>query len=433
MTNPKEDQLVLSARFPGLVDIVESEGEPHFLVLVEGRPECVPDWQGKRPPSKDGLPFLLPRLEAVMETYHNDTDDALFADLVDYFAAASELPSDAHRLLLAAWTAHTYLMEHWAYSPILLFFAVPERGKSRTGKAIAYAAFRGLHSETLQEANLFRWSNDLRATMFLDVKDIWRKAVKRGAEDILLQRFEQGAKVGRVLYPDRGPFRDTRYFEVFGATVIATNEPADHILDTRSITINMPDSYRDFAVPVTPAMGLPLRERLVAFRARYLEANLPNSSRLTHGRLSDIIHPLATIVQLMAPQHLDAFGTLAGTIETARLADKSTTLEASIIEAMLGLGDKVEGGKLGVQAITVAINEGQSERFRRGPRSVGRKLTALGLTRARFSDGTHAVEYDLEQLARLAAHYGVRVRVPPEKTSSSSVTSAPDISHPRRS
>ena len=431
MTKPKEDQLVFSARFPGLIDIVDNDGEPHFLVLVEGRPECVPHWQGMRPPPKDGLPFLLPHLQAVMEAYSNDSDDALFADLVAYFAAASELPSTEHRLLLAAWTAHTYLMERWDYSPILLLFAVPERGKSRTGKAVAYASYRGLHSETIREPILFRWSHDLGATLFLDVRDIWRKAEKQGAEDILLQRFERGAKVGRVLYPDRGAFRDTRYYEVFGATVIATNEAADHILDTRSITLNMPDSERDFPHPVTRERGLLLRERLVAFRARQLEAELSGAPRLARARLGDIVHPLATIVQLMSRQHLEAFRALVGTIENARLADKSTTLDAQIIEAMLGLGDKVEGGKLGVQAITVAINEGQSERFRRGPRSVGRKLTALGLTRARFSDGTHAVEYDLEQLARLAARYGVQV--PPEKTSSSSETSAPDISHPRRS
>ena len=431
MTKPKEDQLVFSARFPGLIDIVDNDGKPSFLVMVEGQPECVAEWQGKRPPPRDGLPFLLPRLQAVLDAYSTDTNDALFADLVDYFASVSELPSDAHRLLLAAFTAHTYLMERWAYSPMLLFFAVPERGKSRTGKAIAYASYRGLHSETLREPNLFRWSHDLGATLFLDVRDIWRKAEKRGADDILLQRFERGAKVSRVLYPDRGPFRDTRYFEVFGPTVIATNEPADHILNSRTITINMPDSEQDFPVSVTPERGLLLRERLVAFRARYLEAELPNTPRLARARLGDIVHPLATIVQIMAPQHLEAFRALVGTIETARLADKSTTLEARIIEAMLGLADKVEGGKLGVQAITVAINEGQSDRYRRGSRSVGRKLTALGLTRARFSDGTHAVEYDEEKLAKLAARYGVHV--PMETTSVSSETSAPDISHPRRS
>lgn len=433
MTKPKEDQLVFSARFPGLIDIVDNDGEPSFLVMVEGQPECVAEWQGKRPPPRDGLPFLLPHLQAVMEAYQNDTDDALFVDLVDYFAAASELPSDAHRLLLAAWTAHTYLMEHWAYSPILLLFAVPERGKSRTGKAIAYASYRGLHSETIREPILFRQSHDLGATLFLDVKDIWRKAEKQGAEDILLQRFERGAKVGRVLWPDRGPFRDTRYYEIFGATVIATNEAADHILDTRSITLNMPDSERDFPHPVTRERGLLLRERLVAFRARHLEAELSGAPRLARARLGDIVHPLATIVQLMSRQHLEAFRALVGTIENARLADKSTTIEALIIEAMLGLGDKVEGGILGVQAITDAINEGQSERFRRGTRSVGWKLTALGLTRARLSKGARAVVYDPEQLARLAAHYGVHVRVPPDKTSSSSETSALDMSPPRYS
>lgn len=413
-----------SARFPGLIDIVDSDGEPTFLVMADGVPQCIPESAGFKPPHRDQLPFLLPRLQGVMDAYLRDSDATLFADLMGYFAAVSQLPSDAHRLLLAAWTTHTYLMEHWAYSPILCLYAVPERGKTRTGKAIGYVAYRGVHSETLQEANLFRWSNDLRATLFLDVKNLWRKAEKRQAEDILLQRFEQGARVGRVLWPERGAFRDTRYFDVFGATVIPTNEAIDHILDTRAVTINMPDAGREFPNPVTPESGLSLRERLVAFRARHLNAELPSPPRLAQARLGDIVHPLATVVQLMAPQHFDSFRALVRTIEADRLADKSATLEARILEAMLHLSHRVESGRLGVHAITDAINEGWPDKMYKDSRAIGRKLTALGLPRDRLPDGSRAVEYDAAHLARLARRYGVDV--PPEITSVLSETSAAD-------
>jgi len=413
------------ARFPGLVDIVQdADGKPQFLMLVDGRPTVMNEWQGQLPPPRDQLPFLLPKADAVVAHYERGKDAALFDDLVAYHLSLSQLPSEDHALLLAAFTAHTYLMERWHYSPVLCLFAVPERGKSRTGKGIAYASYRGIHTETLQEANLFRWSNDLAATLLLDVKDLWRKAEKRGAEDILLQRFEAGPKVSRVYWPDRGAFKDTRYFDVFGPTIIATNEAIDNILDTRAITIVMPDADRDFPTPVTPEAGLPFRERLTAFRARYLDADLPRPPRLAQARLGDIAQPLATIVQLMAPHHFDRFRALIRGIEADRLSDRATSLEGRILEAMLGLGEQVEAGKLAVAAITEAINEGWPEKWQKSTESVGRKLKALGFTKSRLAGGARAIEYDTAKLNRLAERYGICL--PSAEPSQLSQPSLPD-------
>ena len=406
---PRQKPTRYIARFPGLVDIVNADGQPQFLVLVDGKPSLMDEWQGQLPPPPDQLPFLLPRADMVLEHYGRGEDTSLFDDLVAYHAGVSQLPTDDHALLLAAFTAHTYIMERWQYSPILCLFAVPERGKSRTGKGIAYAAYRGMHTETLQEANLFRWSSDLGATLLLDVKDLWRKAEKRQSEDILLQRFEQGAKVGRVLWPERGAFRDTRYFDIFGSTIIATNEGIDNILDTRALTLVMPDADRDFPQPVTAEAALPFRERLTAFRAHHLEAGLPHPPRLAQARLGDIVHPLATIIQIMAPQHFGRFRTLIRGIEADRLSDRAATLEGRILEAMLGLTDKVEAGMLGVAAITDAINEGWPEKWQKSKESVGRKLKAIGLTKGRLTGGAMAVEYDAAKVNRLAQRYGVRL------------------------
>ena len=92
--------------------------------------------------------------------------------------------------LLASWVLHTYLTEHVKYSPIVCLYAVPERGKSRTGKGMIYVAYRGIHVESMRDAYIVRVAHDLHASIFFDVKDIWRKAEKNGSEDVLLHRFE---------------------------------------------------------------------------------------------------------------------------------------------------------------------------------------------------------------------------------------------------
>jgi len=109
------------------------------------------------------------------------------------------------------------------YTPIICLFAVPERGKSRLGKALIHVAYRGIHVESLRDAYLVRIANNFGATVFFDVKEIWHKAERYNSEDILLHRFEKGAKVARVLYPEKGAFKDIVYFRIFGPTIIATN------------------------------------------------------------------------------------------------------------------------------------------------------------------------------------------------------------------
>src|SRR5262245_31522344 len=237
-----------SARFPELADLVEEEGEVKFLIRSDNGKEALRaetqweiDGQIYYPPTRALIPWMLPRADRVRAAYETDTQSKLYADLVTYHKSLSELPSKAHYKLLAAYDFHTYILDfpEVTHSPELVFDAVAERGKSRTGKASSHVAMRGLRTETLREANIFRWSEDLGATIFFDVLNLWKKAEREKSEDILLNRFEKGAKAARILYPDRGRFEDTRYFDIFGPTIIATNESVHKILDTRCLTISM--------------------------------------------------------------------------------------------------------------------------------------------------------------------------------------------------
>ena len=153
---------------------------------------------------------------------------------------------------------------------------MPERGKTRTGKGILYVVRRGIHVESVRDAYIIRAASDLKATLLFDSRALWKKAEKAGSDDALLLRFERGGKVPRVIYPERGAFRDTVYYSVFGPTIIATNEPLHHILETRAIAIQMPDSSKSFEMEVRPRIcACPLKERLVAFRFRHMAQPLP--------------------------------------------------------------------------------------------------------------------------------------------------------------
>ncbi len=390
----ENDKDMPTALGQGLVDVVECDGLPAFLttdgevvrqLTIDGETYC--------PPAKEALPFLLPRAEAVLEAIENDTDDQLYQDVRDYIFAAADLPGDNWYDLLTAWVFHTYLTEKAEYSPYVWFYAVPERGKSRTGKALIHIAYRGFYTESLRDAYLVRIAHTLGASLFLDVAEIWKKAEKHGTEDILLNRHERGSKVPRVLHPDKGPFKDTVYFSIFGATLIATNETVPTALDSRAVQINMPPPTRNFRNKITPQLALPLKERLIAFRYRHMATVMPDIEKPSLGRLGDILEPLAQIIQLVQPDREAAFTGLVREIEERRGIDRGETTEAKLVKAIVDLEDEVSQGRLAVKKIVEKYNETLSEKWRVSARSIGKRLVALGFQKTKIGASSERAIY----------------------------------------
>jgi hypothetical protein len=400
------------ARFPNLVDIVEGNGELVYLVIEGTQLKTVPSITlgGKVafPPPKDQLPFLIPCWQEISRAYHEDNPQVLFQDLIDYHKSFSQLPSEAYYVLLAAWDFSTYIIEHLNYSGYIYLYAVPERGKTKTGQSMIYVSYRGIHQENLREANLFRSSHDLGATLFIDVSNLSKKAVRESSLDVVLQRFEKGAKVQRVLHPEWGPFKDSRFYDIFGATVIATNEPINEVMESRSFPIDMPFAHSNFPKP-QPHHGLPFRERLLAWRAHFLidKLALPSSPQFPMGRLNDIAIPLWQLIKLVSPSHCPQFEELIQEFNEKRRQGKASTLEGEVIKALLDLQGAVEDGKIEVDRITDKVNEGRKDFHKESSRYIGKVLRRLGFQLSRRHASKRSYYYDAELLNHLTAEYGL--------------------------
>lgn len=429
-----EPQRVPSASFAGLVDLVQTDdGQPMFLVLeqaAQGGLAVVEEYEDAQaasddprilvPPPLPAIPWRLPRASEVLGWAAPGADDPrqLYEDITACLKAHGQLPvlkhadyPDAYYDLETAFTFHTHYLEPAAYSPVLALVGPVERGKSRNGRTNIYLSRRGIHTETLREANLFRDSQDRAATLFLDATSLWKKAQQLGCEDILLNRFERGAKVSRVLYPERGPFEDTKYFDIFGPTILASNEPLGRILDTRCIPIPMPLAPDGVEYPVpNEAELLPLRERLTAWRARqmlagWMPAPLPKPAG---SRLGDVLLPLAQIVAAVASDRLPAFRALAAHLERARRQERALSWEAAVISAVVELRDEVKGGLLLVAVIANRVNIGRPEKEALTNRQVGDVLRLLGLTTKKGHANKAALVWDEAAIGRLASHYADR-------------------------
>lgn len=423
----KEAILPMTALFPGLVDIVEKEGGPVFLVKDGNslRIKMTATVEGIEyaPPDKKHLPFWLPQADACLANYPKN-DDALFDDLVGYFHRFSFLP-DEDWLVIALYVFGTYLQDHpdIHYQAMIFFHAVPERGKSRTGKAIIYVAYRGIHLVDMRETNIFRFSANLGATIFFDIMDIWKKVERNGSEDVLLLRYEKGAKVSRVLYPERGAFADTVHYSIGGPTIMSSNTEIHKILGSRCLTFSMPNSPRNYENP-TPEFGLKLKERLVAWRARVMDKSLPEVRLIEGitGRLWDITKPLFQICKLVAPEKFETLVEVIEDIAAQRVQEKKESFDGLLVQIIYEMTqDDADHYDISTSEITERFNKLWNGDKPKRPEWTGRKLKALGIptdTKSRVS----MARLSRRELNVLLSQYGYDTPVKSSKTSNTSQT-----------
>lgn len=406
----KQEEPVKSAHFDNLVDLVLDDAGVIAFLILDGnnlvvKHDHIVDGQKVVPPPKDKVRWLIPKASAIMNHFTADNDRALYDDLVDYYRTISDLPADEHFLFNAAFAFHTYVVEKSEYSPIIWYFAIPERGKSRTGKAIIYSSYRGVHVVTLREAHLIRLAQDLRATLFIDISDLQKKIEAAGVEDVLLNRYERGATIARVLYPDRGAFDDTIYYEIYGPTVVATNETVNDILATRTIQVVMPEASRSFTNDVKEIDALPFRERLLGFKARWMTRDLPNVDKPCLGRLGDILRPIRQIVNIVSPDE-KWFLDLVKNIEQQRKSSGSDSFDAEVVSAILDSKMKMCHNHILHDDILTKLNANRSEREKITPQKLGKITARLGFEK--YSSGQQrGIMWNKNLIIKLSERYGI--------------------------
>jgi hypothetical protein len=418
----RQGETKICAHFPSLIDLASNEkGEVNFLVSKGDSLEECSVWEHDgnlcAPPGKEHLPFALPRAAEVVKWYHSDDDKKLFLGVTNYLTRFSYL-TDSQLLIITCNIFLTYLQDHPSidYMPMLLFYAVPERGKSRTGKAACYISYRGIHCVDLREANLFRFSQDLKASLFIDIMDLWKKAERNGSEDILLLRYEKGAKATRVLYPEKGAFKDTVHFDIYGPTIIATNQAIHKILDSRCIPINMPNKPADYENP-SPEKALELRERLTGWRARVKDMPLPEIAHIEelNGRLWDISRPLLQVCKLVYPEGFELLKNALYEVAGQRFEDKKDSIEGLIISALYELSpdfEEIPEWKIETQKVANILNENRPENHKLSPQYLGIKLKAMGIKTRRVHGYSEVILKRVDFLP-LLEQYGILDSLPP--------------------
>jgi len=412
----------LSARFQGLVDLVLDDGQVKYLVKRGDEVEVEAEWADEetgailQTPPLEAIPYPLARAEEVLQR-KAATAGETYGQVLALLHRAAVLPEEGWYHPCVVFVFFSHLTEMADYFPYLWFFGLPERGKARVVKAMCRLCWRGFYTETLNEANLFRFAELFGGTIALDLYEISQRAQKKGGQDLLLGRFEKGMKVARVIAPDQRRFKDTVYYRVDGPTLLATNKEilASDPLRSKCLKITMPEA-RGIYSNLDPEELERVRLKLLACRAAYLNQDLPWVEKPSPGRLGDLMQPLFRVARLLPPEAEANLGGLIELIEAERGEAEAETMAGRIGQALASLKGKVKNGLLPVDKSRSVLNEGLDECWRLSAQRLGRELNEMGIRR-RKSQGRMHIEWTAN-LDRVLDRFG-----PGQETSPSSPVS----------
>ena len=286
------------SRPAGVIDLVQDGSEKRWIVTTLDGPQIVDDVEGAGEWPQVDLPWRLPEKDLVAAHLAKPSPPAsLWEKIRAWFKAAVILPNpeDGWADLLTAWVLGSHLHRLFTYFPLLYLPGEPERGKTRLGKAIIYLSFRGHYTPSISPATFFRWREWHGITLLFDVGSI-TSLLDGGMLDFLLNSFEKGGSVSRVIKPDAPPSEQVQSFRVHGPTILLTNEGlrrAHANVRSRCLEVVMPEAgHVEVPDAVTPEDARDLFARTVAWAAMNEGAVLPEVEVPFRGRLRDLARPI---------------------------------------------------------------------------------------------------------------------------------------------
>jgi len=399
-------------KFAGLVEIALYKGKPVYIVKEGGRLVIRKRAEIENtmyvPPRSKYIPWDLLEAVKVVEAYNSIEKGEefvrdLLGDLTEYLRGNCELPDERLYEMLAAWVMHTYLLEHFQYTPYIFLVGPPGVGKTHTGQLLARLAYRGVCVNSLRPAYLYHSAEAYGLMLFIDVTDVER--ILRSdpeSRDMILARFQRRIKTPRVNKPDVDPLHSTQYYDPFGATVLASNKNVDDILGSRGIRIYMKFSYKDFSEEVDKEREEELRVKLLCYRGMFIDRDLPKVKKTFPGRYGDSARPL---LQVLLTAEASSFHLKNLFIEYMAKSGHNF-IELEVVRALDRCRNRVEKGRLPLGVLLEEVNAYRDERSKITPQKLGRILSRLDIKKVRSGEGGNTeIVWDEELINKLVEEY----------------------------
>jgi len=199
-------------------------------------------------------------------------------------------------------------------------------------------------------------------------------------------------------------------FKVFGSKFLASTRDTAEALATRCIIIPMMRNVRTVPLRIDRPRAETLSSRLNRYANSVNDAELPDLENLFLERGFRDYRNIEAFINLAAvtpPEYRGHILDYAKAIDDQINEEEGITLYAEVYGALEYAWAKAEGGKVSVNAVAEAYNDGKTEQEQASNRRIGSLLNIIGLRKKCRMTGGRVGRYVSERtMNRLRRRYG---------------------------
>ena len=403
---PTVGQVETRTLIPGEVHLIQ-DGKVKYLLKkaekLEVRSQITLDSKSYAP--KQDLPFKL--MGPKILKMKREDGPVILEKMIAFIKRYLEMPREHDYLILALWTAHTYLIEKFNTTPILYFHGVYETGKTRGGEVLEEIAFRAERLTSPTEAGMFRAAHLFKTSLIIDEVKLWGQDGNPEVARLIKSRYKRGQKVLRVNLNLKGQEEQLEYFDVFGPLVLCTKETIDPDIQNRCILFVMREnSDPKVEEDIDEAQAEWLRNQLTLLRAEWLDGELPKVERIARRRLNEILQPLHRTLMVLDPSKEKQLKSVAQGLQKMGRDESSETLEAEIVKAIWDDFQKNDEPVFATKDIVERVNQDRADKHKLSSHLVTKCIKRLGYEIYRTSQ-FRGFKLDIELLDRHYEQYGL--------------------------
>jgi len=380
---------------------VWSRNEQKFIINDKLDMEASPffEYQGIRYFPLERLPWL-----SFTVPLNYDSETQLLDDLKKFFEAHLDVPDERLFDIYAAFTLATYRLEDWSVVPYLMFLGPLASGKTRALECLHRLCYRAIMAGSISAAALFRSVEAWHPTLLLDETEIYTKEQFMEVRALLNAGYRKGQYAIRIIGSEQGTPK-IGLFDVFGFKALAGTKALVGTLQSRCIVTNMSKATRPINIFIDEEWAERLRNQLIMYRFKNLGKPL---QEFEFGNFNNarVLELFVSLLQVAPSEKVrNRILEYAYDLCKVRAEEELASVEARIVEALIKCEDKVEAGKIAVQTLVEAYNNGLPEAEQVDGRFIGRRMVALGFKKCRLTGGPRGFIYDRKLIDRLKIRY----------------------------
>ena len=337
-------------------------------------------------------------------------NEQLYLDVRQFIEDHLELVEDAEYDVLAAKVFESWLPLKLRELAYVFFVGPPRSGKTRGLQVMSALCFNPKFGAYMSGPALYRVIDgaSVGCTLFLDEIQqylnvdaatflaILNAGQRRGEKAIIMVRGKEGW--------------EAQEFDVFCPKFLASTKDTVKSLETRCIIISMIKNARRVPFRIDGGRAAAIRERLNLWAKAAYPRQIPYLEKTFIERgFKDYrnIEAFLTLAAFAPPMHREAILKYAKEIDDQIAEEDGLNFYAELFEAVdYAYKTAAKGGKVSIQAIAEAYNDGRDEVDKLTNREIGSRLNIIGLRRKCRVTGGRTGRYVSEKvMKRLRRRY----------------------------